>query len=272
MGLSVTFVSGLRRSGKSAVIQAMVDRLYKRPPHYIRLVQAGSGKSPAKAKPDKKHEECRVASARWLEYHEDRIFEILPEALNVIHKEDRFGAVVIEGDADAMLRCAYPYDHRVFVMPQPASVQEVFRDPKEAAKELRRALDDTAAFASEIFGLLAQPQDDPPEPHEDRPELSGTHMRGFLYSPLGDELATRIQLQQPYHGLVESDIIVVNTAIGEETASTSECLRRIDRLLTRLSGLTDRRGEMFACDPWKHEGKDCARLSEALKRVCGAGK
>jgi len=274
MGLSVTFVSGLRRSGKSAVIQGMVDRLYKRPPHYLRLVQTGSGKSPAKpapAPPEKK-KECRVASARWLEVHEDRVFEILPEALTAIHKEDRYGAVVIEADADPMMRCAYPYDHRVFVMPQPAAILEVFRDPKEAAKELRKALDDTSAFASEIFGLLAQPQMDQPDPPEDRPELSGTHMRGFLYSPLGDELATRIQLQQPYHGLVESDVIVVNTAIGEVTPATGDCLRRIDGLLSRLSGLTDKRGEMFACDPWKQEGKDCKRLAEALKRLCVSGK
>lgn len=271
MGLSVTFVSGLRRSGKSAVIQAMVDRLYKKPPHYVRLVQTGSDKAPVKANPEKK-KECRVASARWLEVHEDRVFEILPETLTAIHKEDRYGAVVIEGDADPMLRCAYPYDHRVFVMPQPASIREVFRDPKEAARELRRALDDTTAFASEIFGLLSQPQVDPPEPREERPELSGTHMRGFLYSPLGDELATRIQLQPPYHGLVESDVIVVNTAIGESTPETPDCLRRIDGLLARLSGLTDRRGELFACDPWKQEGKDCTRLCEALKRICVAGK
>jgi hypothetical protein len=268
----VTFVSGLRRCGKSAVIQAMVDRLYRRPPHYLRLVQAGSGKAPVKGKPDQKAEDCRVASARWLEFHEDRVFEILPDALSEIHKQDRYGAVVIEADADAMLRCAYPYDYRVFVMPQPPTVHEVFRDPKEAAKELRRALDDTAAFASEIFGLLAHPQDDPPEPPEERPDLSGTHMRGFLYSPLGDELATRIQLQQPYHGLVESDVIVVNSAMGEATPATEDCLRRIDHLLSRLSGLTNRRGELFACDPWKQEGKDCKRLFDALKRICVAGK
>ena len=31
MGLSVVFVSGVRRSGKSALIQTMADRLFDRP-------------------------------------------------------------------------------------------------------------------------------------------------------------------------------------------------------------------------------------------------
>ena len=72
MGLCVTFVSGLRRSGKSAVIRLMIDRAWKRPPHYLRLARKGSGKSPPRwasrdsSKAPIKADDCGVASAKWI--------------------------------------------------------------------------------------------------------------------------------------------------------------------------------------------------------------
>lgn len=270
MGLRVTFVSGPRRSGKSAVIRAMVDRLWERPPHYLRMVPAGSDKQPPKqsAKPPP---DCGVATARWLAYDPDQVFEILPEALSRIHRRDRYGSVVIEADADPNLRCAYSYDHRVFVMPVPETIDEVFRDPRRAAEEFQRALDDTAAFASEIFGLFADEGVDDADPHEARPDLTETNLRGFLYSPLGDELATRIQLQAPYHGLVESDVIIVNTGTGKCGPQTEECLRRVRRLIDRLRGSSGPRAELFYCDPMDHKGKDCKSLLKTLKPMCAGG-
>ncbi len=272
MGLSVTFVSGPRRSGKSALIQRMVHRLWKTPPHYLRLVESGSDKVPPKAGSDKPTENCGVASARWLAYEPEHVFSTLPEALAAIHRRDRFGSVVIEADADPNLRCAYPYDHRVFVMPLPQSICEIFRDTSRAAHELRRVLDDTAAFASEIFGLFRRDGEETPEPSEDRPDMTATQMRGFLYSPLGDELATRIQLQQTYHGLVESDVIIVNTRVGNHGPETDECLRRVDRLLTRIRGVSGRHGELFMCELCDHDGPIERPLLKALKPMCAGGK
>lgn len=271
MGLCVTFVSGLRRSGKSAVIRAMIDHLWKTGPHYIRLVKSGGDKLPPKplAKPP---QECGVASARWVEYDGEHTFEVLHEALAVVHKNDRYGSVVIEADADPALRNAYPYDHRVFVMPLPSCVDSVFRDPSCAADELQRVLDDTVAFASEIFGLFSQDGQDDAEPSEDRAALTDTQMRGFLYSPLGDELATRIQLQPLYHGLVESDVVVVNTAVGDAGRETKECLRRIEKLLSRTRGALGQRGELFHCDPRTPVGRDYRKLLKALKPMCQRGK
>jgi len=268
MGLSVTFVSGVRRSGKSAVIQMMIDNLGHAPPHYLRLVKAGGDKQPPKGA-STSTPKCNVASAKWIEYDAERIFEILPETLSRIHRKDRYGCVVIEADADASLRHAYPYDHRVFVMPVPARLHEVFRDSDRAAMELQRVLDDTAAFASEIFGLFGS---DDGEPHEERGDLTPTQMRGFLYSPLGDELATRIQLQQPYHGLVESDVIVVNATCGRTTSETDECLRRIERLLERTHGVGCRHGELFVCDPCDPQDKVRKKLIAALEPMCKGGK
>ena len=270
MGLSVTFVSGPRRSGKSAVIHTMIDRLWTRPPHYIRLVKNGGDKHPPKAS-DRPRSDCGVASARWVEYGAEHVFEILSDVLTAIHCEDRFGSVAVEADADPVLRHAYPYDHRVLVMPLPPSVRDVFRDPGRAAIEFQRVLDDTQAFAAEFFGLDAGDSDDG-EPREARPELSTAQMRSFLYSPLGDELASRIQLQQPYHGLVESDVIIINTGVGKRTAETAECLRRVGRLLQRVRGQSGRPCQIFRCNPCDCSSPTGQRLLKALEPMCVGGK
>lgn len=267
MGLTVTMISGPRGAGKSALIRAMIDHLWDRPPHYLRLAAADSDKQRPKLT-KKRIPESDVASARWLRYDIDHIFEILPHALTAIHRDDRYGSVVIEADDDPALRHAYPYDYRIFVMPVPAMLREVFRHPKSAAAELRRALDDTAAFASEIFGLV--PQDKQPEvdPSEDRADLTDAQMRGFLHSPLGDELATRIVLQPSYHALVESDVAVVNTGVGLRSSETEPCLRRIQKLLDRLGGKKAQRCVLFLCDPQDPDTKACRELFKALKPIC----
>ena len=269
MGLCVIFVSGPRRSGKSAVVRTMIDRLWERKPHYIRLVKEGGDKGRPK-EPAPTPSESPIASARWLEYDADRIFEILPEALAAIHKEDRFGSVVLEADTDSELRHAYPYDHRLFVMPNPARIDEVFRNPHGAAAEFQRVLDDTQAFASEVFGLTDAQADDC-DPPEDRQALSASQIRSFLRSPLGDELATRIQLHQPYQALVESDVIVVNTRIGTSGPETAECLRRIKELLQRLRGSAEGHGELFICDPCDPNAEYSRQLLEALEPMCLGG-
>ena len=269
MGLRVIFISGPRHSGKSRVIQTMLDGGWKARPHYLRLTTGPTEKlhsRPANSDSFKKS----FASAQWLRYRPELIFEFLPQTLDAIHKADRYGNVVIEADADPDLRCAYDYHHRIFVMPQPCAIRDVFRDPARAAEELRRVLDDTAAFASEIFGLFSNREER--EPSEPRPELSATQMRGFLYSPLGDELATRIQLQQPYHGLVESDVIVVNTQTGERTPQTDECIQRVGQLLLRLRGSGKcRHGGVFVCDPADPKDTNTKLLLQSLKPMCQPG-
>lgn len=270
MGLGVTFVSGPRCSGKSTLIRRMIDRLYSAKPHYLRLVAADSDKRPPKPT-GKPIAECGVASARWVDYDAEHVFEVLPDALTAIHRRDRFGSVIIEADADPNLRHAYPYDYRVFIMPTPATVTEVFRDPARAAEELKRVLDDTAAFASEIYGLFSTNGQDEVDPSEERADMTDSQMRGFLYSPMGDELATRIQLRQPYHGLVESDVIVVNPGVGASGPESTECVRRIEKLLKRISGVTERHNKLFLCDPLDPDTRTCKKLLKALKPMCRGG-
>jgi hypothetical protein len=263
MALNVTFVSGPRRSGKSTIIQMMLDELYKKPPHYLRLAAIDGDKRqpPPEAKPA---QDCRVHSAHWLNYDEDGIFEVLPEALTRIHKADRYGSVLIEADADPYLRNVYPYDRRVFVMRAPESLTEVFRSVKEAAEALRGVLDDTTAFAREIYGMLEGWPGDTDGGHEDRPEFTLAQMRGFLNSPLGEELATRIQFQPAFHGLVESDTVVINAGLGGTSAVVDGCVERLEKLLARLRGPSARKGVIYCCDPL--DPKDPLR-KKVLKRL-----
>jgi hypothetical protein len=249
----------------------MIDLLWKIEPHYMRLVQVGSDKKPPRPAA-KRITNCGVKSARWIEYDSDQIFEVLPEALTAIHGKDPCGAVVIEADTDPALRHAYPYDHRIFIMPKPQAIEDVFRAPPRAAEELQRVLEDTTLFASEVFGLFSHQGQDEVEPPEKRSDLTDTQMRGFLYSPLGDELATRIQLQQPYHALVESDVIVVNTNAGNTGCETAECLRRIERMLERVRGISGRCGRLFLCDPRNPDTRAGRKLLKTLKPMCRESK
>lgn len=254
MALKVLFVSGPRRSGKSTVVEQISTECLDRPAHYLRVTSIDSEKKePVTAKTPRDH--CGVASATWVHYEEDRVFEFLPEVLRKIHRNDRTGVVVIEADSDPILRHAYPYDHRIFVMPAPRKASEVFRTSSQATEAFRRSLDDTAAFAGEIFGLV-EDRDRldaiDPDASEKRSSLTASQLRGLMNSPLGDELATRILLQPSHHGLIESDIIVLNTAVGGMTGVVDECVRRLHHVLNHVRGFAGSGHMLFACDPADH--------------------
>jgi hypothetical protein len=271
MGLSVCFVSGPRFSGKSVVIRSMIDRLWKSAPHFLRLVEVGGDKKaprfPAAPPPD-----SGVASARSLEYEPERIFEILPEALTAIHKKDRYGGVIIEADTDRTLLCAYPYDHRLFVMPVPTAVEQVFRTARAAAAEMQTVLADTAAFASQIYGLFDGDSLPDCDPKEERDDLTGTQMRRFLASPLGDEIATRVALQPAYHGLVESDVVLVNTGLATPEPTCLDCLRQIERLLGRLRKVAERQTRLYMCNPLDPRDRIAKKFFRELKSMCKGGR
>ncbi|MCH7813085.1 MAG: hypothetical protein IID40_03600, partial [Planctomycetes bacterium] len=212
---------------------------------------------------------CGVRSAHWLNYAEDLIFEVLPETLTRIYKSDRHGSVLIEADADPHLRHVYPYDRRIFIMPAPEALTDVFRTVDEAADALKNVLDDTATFAREIYGMLDSDESNLADDgeHEDRPAFTIRQMRGFLNSPLGDELATRIQFQPAYHGLVESDVVLINTGVGGTSPVVDECVHRLERLLARLHGASSRKNVLFCCDPVDRKDPLRKKLLKALKNL-----
>lgn len=222
-----------------------------RPAHYLRLRCAPDGHTNAIDRLDPSG--CSAppngwGSAHQVSYTTERVFETLPEGLRTVRRIERRAFVILEADADPALRHAYPYDYRVFVMPGPKDVFDVFRAPRAAAEALQQVMQDTAAFASEIFGLFdaAGLDDSAGIRHEaiglapvrgeriERLDIGEAQIRQFLNSPLGAEIASRIQLQPDYHGLVESDVVVVNTGAGRCPEALDACVGRLEKLLGRL--------------------------------------
>lgn len=263
MPLHVIFVSGPRQAGKTTLIAALAQHVLTRPVHYVRLIaddvyEVGLPRPTSRDFPDR----LLTASRRDLHYTASHVFEALQDGLREIRELERHATVVVEGDTDASLRHAYPYDNRIFVMPIPARLHDVFRTPAQAARALQQVMQDTAAFASEIFGLFDDEALDLESGHAAVPRLGGVRrspsrhsieiserqIRTFLATPLGAEIASRIQLHPPYHGLVESDVILVNAGRGDPGGAAEVCLQRIERLMARIRPTACERGLVYSCD------------------------
>ena len=71
---------------------------------------------------------------------------------------------------------------------------------------------------------------------------------------------------------VERDVIVINIRVGQRSPETEECLRRVERLLTRIRGVSGRHGELFMSDLCDQDGSIDRPLLKALKPMCTGGK
>ena len=250
MPVETLLISGPPGGGKSALAHLIARQVLDRPVHYLRTRRSADGHTNTIVPLERGDDGCGVAwaSAFRIGYTAERVFETLPDGLREVRKIDRYGFAIIEADGDPPLRHAYPYDYRVFVMPPPADVHQVFRDTHEATHALQQVMQDTASFASEIFGLFNSACFDdgvgvshhepvctgPAQTAVERLEIAESQIRGFLNSPLGVEIASRIQLQPDYHALVESDVVVVNTGVGKGGEAMKECVKRIEKLLARV--------------------------------------
>jgi hypothetical protein len=254
MPVETLLISGPPGGGKSLLAGLIATEVMDQPVHYLRMKLSSDGHTNAVVPiepteptgPDPS--EPLWASSFTVHYTSDRVFETLPDGLREIRKVDRYGFVIIEADGDPALRHAYPYDYRLFVMPPPDDVHMVFRDTSEATQALQQVMQDTATFASEIFGLFNSACFDdgvgvshhepvagsPAHPGIERLEIAEAQVRGFLNSPLGVEIASRIQLQPDYHALVESDVVVVNTGVGCRGEVMKDCVKRVEKLLARV--------------------------------------
>lgn len=246
-------ISGPSRSGKSTLARFIAGDVLDNPSHYLRLQPAPDMYTNAVLACEDEDRDAvgnGWSSAHQVNYTLDRLFETIPEGLRAVRALERDGFAVIEGDAEPALRHAYPYDYRVFIMTAPRDVYTVFRAPEEASDALQQVLQDTAAFASEIFGLFEEdPFEDSVGVEHYRPaaedyaggsqverlHIAETQIRHFLSSPLGAEIASRIQLQPDYHALVEADVVVVNAKrVRRNRDVLDEVVSRLRKLLTRI--------------------------------------
>jgi hypothetical protein len=253
MSVRSLLISGPTHSGKSTLARFLAQRVLDRPCHYLRLQAAADTHTNAVLPYDAEEDDDigeSWSSAHRVSYTVDRLFETVPEGLRTVRSLERDGFAVIEADADPALRHAYPYDYRVFIMTAPPDVYTVFRGPDEASDALQQVLQDTAAFASEIFGLFDEdPFEDSVGVEHYRPtaeeyvgggrverlNIAEDQIRHFLGSPLGAEIASRIQLQPEYHALVEADVVIVNAKrLSRNRRVLDECVSRLQKLLTRI--------------------------------------
>lgn len=284
MPVQSLLISGPQGSGKSLMAGLIAQRVLDHPPHYLRLVPASDRHTNA-ILAFSAHDRLSLGS-HWASRHRvsftlDRLFEIVPEGLRAVRRLERTALAVIEADADPPIRHAYPYDYRVFVMGAPADVYTVFRTPDAAAAALQQVLQDTAAFASEIFGLFEDDALDdalgvehfmPTAPdvrgqRVERLHVAEAQIRHFLSSPLGAEIASRIQLQPDYHALVEADFVIINARRGEPRDVLDECVSRLQKLLTRIRQDARRQSVLYWGDLADDHDHSRARLLDRMKAM-----
>jgi energy-coupling factor transporter ATP-binding protein EcfA2 len=283
MALNVVMVTGPRRSGKSTLITGLINEVCSHQPHYIRLTEKSGTKHPPRQAPA--CVDCGVATATWVTYERDRVFETLPETLAAVQKHDELGCVLIEADTDPNLRHAYPYDTQLFTVPAPARVEDIFRTPQQTRQALQAMMNDSVAFAGEIFGLTpdaaaGSADGSSADGHGSdghvsdghvsdglgqRADMSDSQIMHLMRSPLGEELATRIQCRRAYHGLLESDAVVVNTGVGGATEVVDQVVHRLEELARRVRR-EDLSPIVFCCDVKDPEDPRRQKLFEHFRR------
>ena len=287
MPLETLLINGPLESGKSTVARLIADQVLNGPAHLLRLQRAPDAHTnaviPLRAiAGNALHDGW--ASMHRVTYTVDRVFETIPDGLRAVRRLERGGFTIIEADDDPSIRHAYPYDYRIFVMSPPASVHQVFREPEAAALALHQVMQDTAAFASEIFGLFdgdelddsvgvrhhkadMVDQREGPLTSLESLEISEAQIRQFLNSPIGAEIASRIQLQPEFHALVEADVALINTGIGPHGQPLDECIRRIQKLLSRLRHDARRHSVLYWGDVTDHHDPAHQKLIRRLKTL-----
>lgn len=260
MPLTAILIVGPPASGKRAFSNSLARKLtLENPPKVLRLHRR-PGTADTAVRRAGNRDSCGNLETFSVDYCPERVFEELPVALKTVRGRQKQCTTFVLGNPDASLRYAYEYAARIFLVPPTLSMADVFRPPNEAAVALQEVMQDTAAFASEIFGLfehgLLGAEDAATKTIilgrdrglEEHVSLRPDDVRRFLATPLGVEIASRIQLQPVYHGLAESDLIIVNAGESADTPEADKALRSLEMFLARIAEATARPRPLYACD------------------------
>lgn len=205
------------------------------------------------------------------------VFEEVPEALGRVASEAENATIFVETNAHPCFRHAYPYHAKVFVMQPPASLDAVFRSPTQTADAIEKAMDDTAEFAAEMFGLERWAHDSavlPAVDPKDRKVQSGhaQSVEEFLASDVGAEITSRMQLQPAYHPIIDSDVILLNEAVEHDADTCRQCAEKLEALLENLRRRLDRQPWFAVCDPSDEQDPLAERALQKIEALLEAAK
>lgn len=251
MSATILHISGPPACGKTTLAKILARRAANSKPFFLRLaVRKERPVQPLRLSVAMDEmADCVRRTVR-----SDLVFEEVSGAIAEIAPSDRRPTIIVETGTEPCFRHAYPYDVKVFVMAVPEDMETVFRNPSETAVAIDRAMEDTSEFAAELFGLDRDFHDSGSLPAIEATKDSGTRAgvvqsaEEFLYSDVGAEIASRMQLQPAYHAIIDSDVILLNLAVGRDRALAAPCARQIVSLLEPLQRRLGRRYWFAACD------------------------
>lgn len=218
-----------------------------------------------------------MASTAHCSLNTNLVFEEVSEVLKAVAAADENAMIFVETDALPCFRHAYPYHAKVFLMTTPVSLGNIFRTPTETAGAIDKAMNDTAEFAAQIFGLEQSSHDSAVLPAVDPGERkayfgSAQSVEEFLASDVGTEITSRMQLQPEYHSIIESDVVLLNEALGRNGDLTEQCAQRIETLLENLRLRLDRQPWFAVCDPADERDSLAQRALQKIEALLKAAK
>lgn len=260
MPIKVVHIAGPPGSGKTTLARRLAARRNAGARHHLRL----SGRpvaEPCAAQSREGVPTLRLSvptdeldSSTTTTIDPELVFEKLPAEIQRLHKPKTSTTVFIETDAEPHFRHAYSYDARVFIMPCPTGLSDVFRSRKQAEEAVRRAMHDTRDFAEEIFGLTREARCDPPRDsikRFDPPPVSerDRDVLAFIDAALGSRLAVQFMLQPCYHVLIDSDVVLLNLGVGPDGDAAEICAHRLQAIFEQLRREGSRPAWFAACEP-----------------------
>ncbi len=259
MPIKVVHIAGPPGSGKTTLVRRLAARRTSGARHHLRLNSHAAVEK--ELVPREPAPTLRLSvptddmeSSTTATIDPDLVFERLPAEIERLHKRKTSTTIFVETDAEPHFRHAYSFDARVFIMPCPATLADVFRSRREAEDAVRRAMHDTRDFAEEIFGLTREARCDPPRDsikRFDPPPVSDRDrdVLAFIDAALGSRLAVQFLLQPCYHVLIDSDVVLLNLGVGPDGDAAEICAHRLQAIFDQLRREGSRPAWFAACEP-----------------------
>jgi len=284
MSLCVAHICGPKGSGKTTLARYVAEILGVRDVYHVELIRADAAvtRDPLRLFPSGDS----ALLTRRFPYSPDRVFEQVPAVLQSIRRERRWATVLLETDSDPCHRQGPESDLRLFVASAPDMESDVFRSDEDAARVLNEVMNDSAAFAAEIYGLpdcpdldnldeddsfIIPPADLKPGSDRDRNPMTRSQYGRLLSSDIGLEIAARVQFQPDYQLLLESDVVLINTGRGGTGDVVDTVARRVEELQLCVRRPPGRETMLAVCDlmnptdPMQRAG--LKRVAELLRQV-----